>query len=179
MICFDFGWCREPEWNKYCEIISIWFIGLFKYTENFGYKTRRTIEPERWRKEEVAFIHIDRRRCFLWKWKFGKCDVLMSLFRRVSSNILISYWYDIKWKAGRFIMNKLGRKCHHPSRINFYSATSKIDPPENSDNAIDISSLFVSWDLLTTIRFHILAASATVVQTVLQPASSISFCGLL
>lgn len=33
--------------------------------------------------------------------------------------------------------------------------------------------------ILTTMRFHILAASATVVQTVLQPASSISFCGLL
>jgi len=32
---------------------------------------------------------------------------------------------------------------------------------------------------LTTIRFHILAASATVVQTVLHPANSISFCGLL
>lgn len=28
-------------------------------------------------------------------------------------------------------------------------------------------------------RFHIFAASATVVQTVLQPAKSINFCGLL
>lgn len=33
--------------------------------------------------------------------------------------------------------------------------------------------------ILTTMRFHIFAASATVVQTVLHPASSISFCGLL
>lgn len=33
--------------------------------------------------------------------------------------------------------------------------------------------------LLTTMRFHIFAASATVVQTVLQPAKSINFCGLL
>lgn len=32
---------------------------------------------------------------------------------------------------------------------------------------------------LTTMRFHIFAASATVVQTVLQPAKSINFCGLL
>jgi hypothetical protein len=32
---------------------------------------------------------------------------------------------------------------------------------------------------LTTTKFHILAASATVVQTVLQPAKSISFWGLL
>lgn len=34
-------------------------------------------------------------------------------------------------------------------------------------------------DQLTTMRFHIFAASATVVQTVLQPAKSINFCGLL
>lgn len=33
--------------------------------------------------------------------------------------------------------------------------------------------------IITTMRFHIFAASATVVQTVLQPANSISFCGLL
>lgn len=32
---------------------------------------------------------------------------------------------------------------------------------------------------LTTMRFHIFAASATVVQTVEQPARSINFCGLL
>lgn len=33
--------------------------------------------------------------------------------------------------------------------------------------------------LLTTTKFHILAASATVVQTVLQPANNINFWGLL
>lgn len=32
-------------------------------------------------------------------------------------------------------------------------------------------------NVLTTMRFHILAASATVVQTVEQPARSSSFCG--
>jgi hypothetical protein len=34
-------------------------------------------------------------------------------------------------------------------------------------------------DPLTTTKFHIFAASATVVHTVLQPASSINFWGLL
>lgn len=33
--------------------------------------------------------------------------------------------------------------------------------------------------LLTTTKFHIFAASATVVQTVLQPANNMSFLGLL
>lgn len=33
--------------------------------------------------------------------------------------------------------------------------------------------------VLTTTKFHIFAASATVVQTVLHPANNINFCGLL
>lgn len=37
----------------------------------------------------------------------------------------------------------------------------------------------IKKNVLTTTRFHILAASATVVHTVLQPANSINFWGLL
>lgn len=55
----------------------------------------------------------------------------------------------------------------------------------NFNNPMNITETFFlclkerNMLLLTTIRFHIFAASATVVQTVLQPANNINFCGLL